>query len=152
MDQSLLLLNFKDILNHCVLQNLTSFFQHGHDTSEKTSKTNQHLVLLRFALYILNSFCESPLADKFNWSNAIIKMSDLPAILYCSPETYLVCFTELLELRIVHEKKPSLLRLQDWESALSFVEKFSDIIQKGIHFPLIHQIFCKTLFDYGKLQ
>lgn len=142
MDQTLLCLN--DVLNHCILQNLTSFFQNN---------TPSHVVLLQFALYMLNSLCESSSVQ--DWTTAIMSKSDLPAFLYCSPETHLVSLTKILSLRSLHNDEPLLLRLQDWESALNCINHFSVIIRYAVQtniekFPLLSKFFNETLQTFGK--
>jgi hypothetical protein len=134
VDQTLLPL--KGVLNNCILQNLS---------------TSCHIVLLEFSLYALNSFCESSLND---WTTLMSK-SDIPGFLYCSPETYLIFLTDILALRSSHDEKPN-LPLQDWEFALRFISKFSDILVFALNtqqFPRIQYFFTEVLRQkYGNDQ
>jgi hypothetical protein len=136
-------LNLKDVLNRCILPHFKSFFLY---------RDNEYTVLLRFALFELNSFCESTTND---WTTIITTMSDLPAVLYCSPETYLVYLSDIIALRFLHNER-QLIKLQDWESTLKIVNSFSVIIEFGLRsskpddFPLLNQFFAETLYNYGK--
>lgn len=111
-----------------------------------------HLVLVQFALYVLNAFCDAPSTN--DWTT-IMSKSDFPAFLYCSPETYLVCLTKLLKLRLLDNLQPVVLRLQDWESALHIIKRLSVILEYVMethceHFSSVYQFFRDTLLEFGK--
>lgn len=138
------LLSLKDVLNHCVLNNIVSFLQNN---------TTSELVLLRFALRLFNSLCEP--SSSPDWTTQCLSKSDPPAFLYCSPEIYVVCFTKLLALRSFHDTGTVLLRLQDWESVLNCIQHVSVIISYALQtrieqFPLLAQLFKETLQTFGK--
>lgn len=130
-------------MNNLVPGNLISFFENNSD---------DHVVLLRFALHILNVFCDTSSTE--DW-RTIMSKSDLPAFLYCSPETFLLCLTKILNLRLLDGSEQVLLKLQDWELALNIIKKISTVVQYVMetcidHFPLIHQFFKETLLEFGK--
>ncbi|KAI9259156.1 hypothetical protein EDC94DRAFT_612496 [Helicostylum pulchrum] len=135
------LLSVKDALTHCVLQNFILFSE---------SNSDMHLVLVQFALYVLNAFCDAPSTN--DWTT-IMSKSDFPAFLYCSPETYLVCLTKLLKLRLLDNLQPVVLRLQDWESALHIIKRLSIILEYVMethceHFSSVYQFFRDTLLEF----
>jgi hypothetical protein len=75
--------------------------------------------------------------------------SDLPAFLYRSPETYLIFLTDILALRSTRGETS--LLLQDYELALRFISKFSDILMLALNtqqFPRIRQFFTEILEHY----
>lgn len=130
VDQTLL--PFQGVLNECFLQNLS---------------ISCHISLLEFSLHGLNIFCESSLND---WTT-VLNSSDLPAFLYCSPETYLIFLTDLLSLRFTHDERPR-IPLQVWESALKIVYRFFGLIQFALNteqFPRIYQFFTVDIKKYG---
>ncbi|KAI9335885.1 hypothetical protein BD770DRAFT_246604 [Pilaira anomala] len=135
------LLSVKEVMNNLVLGNLISFFENDSD---------DYVVLLHFALHILNAFCDTSSTE--DW-RTIMSKSDLPAFLYCSPEMFLLCLTNILNLRLMDGSEQVLLKLQDWELALNIIKKISTIVQYVMetcidHFPLIYQFFKETLLEF----
>ncbi|KAG2232251.1 hypothetical protein INT48_000901 [Thamnidium elegans] len=135
------LLSIKDALTHCVLQNFILFSKNNSDS---------HLVLIQFALYVLSAFCDAPSTN--DWTT-IMSKSGFPAFLYGSPETYLVCLTKLLKLRLLDNLQPVVLRLQDWESALHVIKRLSIILDYVMEthckkFPSVYQFLKDTLLEF----
>lgn len=126
VDQSSAILNLKYVLDRCIIPHLRAFW---HRRRSKASVV-QHTILLRFAMFMLNAFCESPSANKYDWSTTTLTNANFPAILYCAPQIFIYRLTQILDARF-YSTSPS-LSLQDWESALQFMEKFSKIVLNGL--------------------
>lgn len=141
-----MLLHLPDILNDFLLPPLTQF------TRQPTAIDIQ---LIQFNLYLLDSFCQYKDDNDSGWQ--LVKTtheSDLPAVLYCSSETFVHCLTFIMNLREQDEKHG--VRLQDWEAALNYIDKFTLIILYGqtavpSQFRTLQQYFETSLTDFGKV-
>ncbi|OAD08802.1 hypothetical protein MUCCIDRAFT_105769 [Mucor lusitanicus CBS 277.49] len=139
-----MLLHLPDILNDFLLPPLTQF------TRQPTAIDIQ---LIQFNLYLLDSFCQYKDDNDSGWQ--LVKTtheSDLPAVLYCSSETFVHCLTFIMNLREQDEKHG--VRLQDWEAALNYIDKFTLIILYGqtavpSQFRTLQQYFETSLTDFG---
>lgn len=167
-----MLLNLKDILNEFILENLKSFsllhdnlqFDNIEDISEEAVEFSETR-LLRLSLYILNAFCEFPTlnGNKMEWNSdtmsiAYSNRSDLPAVLYISPEEFARHLTMILALRNRNDKYLNVygLRLQDWELVIQYLEVFTTILQYGLivqpeTFVNMFQFFNTLSNEYGSI-
>jgi hypothetical protein len=145
------LLDLASILNHFILPPLVAFTH---------QPAHVDIQLVQFNLHLLSSFCEyhlnlSPSGwDTVKTTNIPMTESDLPAVLYYSPETFVHCLTFIMNLREQDEKYG--VRLQDWEATLNYIDKFTLIIKYGIttrpsQFRLLQQYFETSLTDLGKV-
>lgn len=144
-----ILLDLTEVLNNFILPPLVAFTQ-----KPETSSTE----LARFSLHLLSSFCQyPPSALSSGWDTvgrATNNESDLPAILYCSPETFVHCLTFIMNLR--EQEEVYSVQLEDWESALSCINKLGLIIRGGItalpsQFGTLQQYFETSLDNFGNL-
>ncbi|KAL7331925.1 hypothetical protein PS15p_204048 [Mucor circinelloides] len=143
-----MLLSLPEILNDFILPPLEKF------TRQPTSIDIQRIQL---NLYLLDSFCQYKHDSNTGWhhvktTHTPLNESDLPAVLYCSSETFVHCLTFIMDLREQEEKHG--VRLQDWEAALNYIDKFTLIILYGLtavpsQFRTLQQYFETSLTDFG---
>lgn len=144
-----MLLHLPEVLNSFLLPPLVQFTQ---------QPTSIDIQLIQFNLYLLDSFCQYKHDNDSGWyhvktTHVPLNESDLPAVLYCSSETFVHCLTFIMDLREQKEKHG--VRLQDWEAALNCVDKFTLIILYGrtavpSQFRTLQQYFETSLTDFGK--
>ncbi|CAO3644973.1 unnamed protein product [Mucor fragilis] len=143
-----MLLHLPEVLNSFLLPPLVQFTQ---------QPTSIDIQLIQFNLYLLDSFCQYKHDNDSGWyhvktTHVPLNESDLPAVLYCSSETFVHCLTFIMDLREQKEKHG--VRLQDWEAALNCVDKFTLIILYGrtavpSQFRTLQQYFETSLTDFG---
>ncbi|GAN07005.1 hypothetical protein MAM1_0144c06495 [Mucor ambiguus] len=143
-----MLLDLPEILNDFVLSPLVQF---------TLKPTAINIQLIQFNLYLLDSFCQYNHDNDSGWqhvktTHAPLNKSDLPAVLYCSSETFVHCLTFIMDLREQDEKHG--VRLQDWDAALNYIDKFTLIILYGLtavpsQFRALQHYFETSLTDFG---
>ncbi|KAL9560133.1 hypothetical protein MBANPS3_000097 [Mucor bainieri] len=143
-----MLLDLPEVLNDFLLPPLAQF-------ALEPTAINIHLIQLN--LYLLDSFCRYKHDNDSGWqqvksTHTPLNQSDLPAVLYCSSETFVHCLTFIMNLREQDEKHG--VRLQDWEAALNCIDKFILIILYGLaavpsQFRTLQQYFETSLTDFG---
>lgn len=145
-----MLLDIPDILNDFVLPPMVQFTQ---------QPTTIDIQLIQFNLYLLDSFCQYKHDNDSGWHHVRtmhtpLNESDLPAVLYCSSETLVHCLTFIMDLREQDEKHG--VRLQDWEAALNYIDKFTLISIYGLtaapsRFTTLQQYFETSLTAFRKV-
>lgn len=157
-------------MNEFILPNLESFsllhekleLNNQEDTSGDATEFIETR-LLRLSLYILNTFCEFPASnnqkiecDSNTINAAFSNTSDVPAVLYMSPEEFAQHLTIILALRNGNDKHNNThgLRLQDWELVINYLDIFTTVLEYGLtmrpeNFVKVFQFFDTILTEYG---